>query len=134
MTKTYTGGCHCGKIAFEADLDLADGTYRCNCTYCRIMRTWIVRAGGGGFRDITGGADIATYKVKPDGAATFHFCPHCGVRIGTAIDHPQFGRFFNVSVGTLESATVDELLAAPVGWIDGLHDRWTEAPDEVRHL
>ncbi|MEM7268664.1 MAG: GFA family protein, partial [Pseudomonadota bacterium] len=109
MTKQYSGGCHCGRLRFDARLDLSAGTYRCNCTYCRKMRVWIARAAENDFVYTVGGDSVATYRVREDGFATFHFCDHCGVRIGTAVSHPQYGEFFNVSIGALEGVDEEEL-------------------------
>ena len=43
MISTYNGGCHCGGLRFEAELDLSAGTIKCNCSYCVKSRFWLVR-------------------------------------------------------------------------------------------
>ncbi len=35
-TKKHTGGCHCGKVRFEVELDASKGGSRCNCSICTM--------------------------------------------------------------------------------------------------
>jgi hypothetical protein len=40
----------------------------------------------------------------------------------------------NVSGGCLDDVSVDELIAAPLRYGDGLHNDWASTPKETRHL
>ena len=47
MKSVRHGGCHCGALRFEVELDLSAGTAKCNCTYCAKSRFWLVQVGAG---------------------------------------------------------------------------------------
>ena len=83
--ETYTGSCHCGAIRFEADLDLDEGSNRCNCSYCAKARTWFAFAKGraSAFACSTAPACPSTAGRRPvtsEPHLTFTFCRTCGVR------------------------------------------------------
>ncbi len=136
--KTYHGSCFCGAVAFQADGDLADGTMRCNCRFCRKMRYWEMRLPDPhGFRLMRGAQDLArTPRMQDDGIDMHHhFCARCGTRLWTDGEMAELGgRFVQVCVSALDDASEAELIAAPVHWADGAHDNWWQSAPETRHL
>ena len=44
----------------------------------------------------------------------------------------KLGRFYALAVSTLDDVTTDELAAAPLKFIDNLHDRFDRAPVDTR--
>jgi len=135
MLKTYQGGCHCGAVRFTAKVDLAAGTVKCNCSICWKMRLWSVTADGATFHLTSNSGALTDYMGKNDVAHHF-FCKTCGIHAFDRIDMPNMsGRvYYNVSVACLDVVDVDELVAAPVDYVDGRHDAWDRAPAEIRHL
>jgi hypothetical protein len=73
---TYTGGCHCGRIAFEVEGDLAR-VMECNCSHCsrKGYLLWFVPREH--LRVTSGAGDLATYTFNTH-VIKHHFCPTCG--------------------------------------------------------
>src|SRR5215510_9157518 len=66
-TRTYKGSCHCGQIAYEADIDLAQGTGKCNCTFCTKARAWKTFVKPNSFRLLSGSDRAIGYRKHPQG-------------------------------------------------------------------
>ena len=125
----YQGSCHCGAVRFEAEIDLQQPTWRCNCTYCQRIRCWAAPVAPARFRLLSGADALSDYRF---GARREHhyFCRHCGVRPFGKGDSPARGAFYGVSVACLEGLSAEQLAAIPVLTIDGRNERW-DSPSEV---
>ena len=133
MLKTYEGSCHCGAVRFEADLDLTQNSYRCNCSICRRNRFWPAIARSDGFRLLSGEDMLTEYRFNTKKNQHF-FCKVCGVRpFGVGNDTPV-GKMYGVNIGCLEGVSEEELSRIPVTCVDGMHDQWQRAPEFHSHL
>lgn len=89
MTSTMTGGCACGRVRFEAEIDSGDA-YLCHCRMCQ-------RA--------SGNVSIAFVQIAPESVrwlsepdwydsspiARRPFCSTCGTSLGFAYKDPSRG-------------------------------------------
>src|SRR3954468_21783433 len=85
------GGCHCGYITFEAEVD-PDKTAVCHCTDCQKLsgsafRT-VVRSQTDGLRILSGEPTVYVKTTADSGAKRAQaFCPRCGSPIyATSVD------------------------------------------------
>jgi hypothetical protein len=133
MTQTYLGGCHSGAVRYEANIDLSQGTLKCNCSICSKTRAWLVAVDGADFRLLSGAEALSDYQF---GQQRIHhlFCKTCGIKSfgrGSGRDGKEF---FAILVNCLEGVPDAELAQLPVMYVDGRNDDLGAAPIETRHL
>ena len=119
--KTYTGGCHCGAVRFEADLDLSNGGTMCNCSICAKLGGVTTVAKPSAFRLLSGEDSLASYTWRSEQSAR-KFCKHCGVHsFGTGHVGELGGDFVSVTLNALDGFDLGKV--AVRHW-DGRHDNW----------
>lgn len=73
-----TGGCHCGNVRYEAELDLAQPAIECNCSHCQIKGLLLVFIPAGQCAVLQGEDELAEYRFNTE-KIRHVFCKTCGV-------------------------------------------------------
>jgi len=138
VMKTYSGSCHCCAVRFEADIDFAEGSTRCNCSVCTKARAWFVSVPPERARLLAGADALTDYQWTPAGRRPhlhYQFCKTCGIRcFGKDGDAAAGTAFWYVNVAALDDVNPDEVASAPLRYIDGRHDKYDQVPKDTRLL
>lgn len=133
--QTYHGSCHCRAIRFEADIDFAQPTGKCNCSYCGRVRNWSIGIKPDDLRVTSGKDTMGRYGFRPDSTNHHVFCTTCGVRLYTEGYVEEIGgAYVSVMVTTLDDLPADTLAAAPVRYMNGRDNDWFHPPTDIRNL
>jgi hypothetical protein len=119
------GGCHCGAVRFEAELDLSQGGSRCNCTVCTKTATLGAIVKPHQLSLLKGEDDLGAYAWGAK-ISTRYFCRHCGVHcFGRGHLAEVGGDYASVNLNCLDD--VDPWIIKTIYW-DGRHNNWYEGP------
>jgi hypothetical protein len=123
-------------VRFTADIDLAKGTTRCNCSICTKGRAWFTLVKKDSFHLLSVESALADYQWtppnRPEPNLHYRFCTTCGVRAFAQGDQAAMGGvFYAVAISTLDDADPDEL-AKSIKYVDGRHDQYDKTPDDTR--
>lgn len=128
--KIYHGSCECGKVQFEAKLDLSKGTFKCNCRVCTKGRFWGASLKPEDLKVISGEESLTRYWNNP----IHHFCSQCGIKVFARGEMPDGTKMAVVSLAALDDLDPREWVKAPVTYFDGRHDRFNREPEFKDHL
>ncbi len=114
--KTYTGGCHCGKVRFEVDAAEEIVVSDCNCSICRMLGYLHLIVPKESFRLLKGADDLTTYTFNT-AVAQHYFCSDCGIKsFYIPRSHPDA---ISVNARCLDEADMIEMKVEPfdgVNW------------------
>jgi len=110
------GGCHCGNITYEAEIDPAMVNI-CHCTDCQTLTGSPYRVTVAAHKDhfrLTGGKPKLYRKTAESGAGRIQaFCPECGTPIYATTDEAD-PKSFGIRVGSARQRA--ELAPRKQGW------------------
>ncbi|MFU8802748.1 MAG: GFA family protein [Bradymonadaceae bacterium] len=86
----YRGQCHCGRVAWEIEVDLATTRIlNCNCSICHKKGFLHLIVEPENFRLLSGEDVLQEYRFNT-GEAVHRFCQHCGIHsFYTPRSHPD---------------------------------------------
>ncbi|QSQ19519.1 GFA family protein [Pyxidicoccus parkwayensis] len=115
------GGCLCGAVRFEAQVDLTAPVGRCNCTICTKVGSTGTVVKPSAFRLVSGEEHLGRWSKG--GSPNYRvFCKQCGTQVFGEGNVPELGgEFRSVNVNCLDDVDLTEL---NIGYWDGRHDNW----------
>jgi hypothetical protein len=104
----HSGGCHCGKVRYDVNIDLSQPVIACNCSICGKTGTILAFAPEAEFQLRSGEDALTDYQFA---SKTVHhlFCNTCGVRsFGRGVG-PDGTHMAAINVRCLDDFELDKL-------------------------
>jgi len=111
----YNGSCHCGKVAYEVEMDALAGVMECNCSMCSRKGAKMAFVPAAKLRFLTPESNARTYLFNKH-VIQHRFCPECGIHpYGVGKDRAG-NEMAMINVRCLEGVDFEAL---PVKHVDG---------------
>jgi hypothetical protein len=107
QTKTYTGGCHCGKVRYEVTAELGK-VVSCNCSMCSKKGHLLTFVAAEQFKLLSGEGSVSDYQFNK---MNIHhlFCSTCGVSSFTYGTGAKGQKMYSVNARCLDDVSLDKL-------------------------
>lgn len=102
-----TGGCHCEKVRYEVEIDLAKPVIECNCTHCQAKGLLLSFVPATNFTLMSGADSLTEYRFNKKHIA-HEFCTTCGVQAFGRGEGPN-GSTVGLNVRSIDDINLDTL-------------------------
>jgi len=108
MAQPYSGGCQCGKVRYEVQMEISE-VYACNCSRCLRLGSLMAFTPASEFKLLSGDGALTTYEFNQR-VIQHQFCATCGIEPFAFGVHPKTGvRIAAINVRCLDGIDLDAL-------------------------
>ena len=104
----FSGSCHCGKVAYNVELDLSRPVVSCNCSMCRRAGTLLSFVPEASFTLERGADELGDYQFNKHNVHHL-FCRTCGVKSFARGTSPDGAVMVAVNVRCVPDVDLDKL-------------------------
>lgn len=103
----YTGGCHCKKVRYEAEIDI-DNAMECNCSICSKKGWLLVFIPADKFKLISGKENLTDYQFNKK-VVHHYFCKTCGIQSFGAGVGPDGKEMRAINIRCLDNIDLEKI-------------------------
>jgi hypothetical protein len=108
MVQTHSGGCQCGKVRYEVQMEIGE-VIACNCSRCSRLGSLLAFAPANQFKLLSGAAELTTFEFSKH-MIQHQFCSTCGIQSFAMGAHPKTGaKLAAVNVRCVDGVDLDAL-------------------------
>jgi len=105
---TYTGGCHCGAVRYQVQMNLGNPAIGCNCSMCGRAGSLLSFVPVSQFKLLSGEDALTDYQFNKK--VIHHlFCDTCGIKSFARGAKPDGTAMVAINVRCLDGVDIDQL-------------------------
>ncbi len=113
----HAGGCHCGAVSYEVEIDLEKDVLSCNCSHCQMKGFLLSFVPAGSFCLLSGEENLTEYRFNT-GRIAHLFCATCGVESFARGKDAEGNDTIAINARCLEGVDPEELTVQKVNGRD----------------
>lgn len=103
----HTGGCHCGKVKYEVEMNL-ENAISCNCSICMKRGSFLDFVPVSNFKLLSGEGELQDYQFNKH-VIHHNFCKTCGILSFAGGSAPDGTKMVAINVRCLDGIDLSKI-------------------------